>query len=112
MRFTNQVGAFELASMPGCPQVGIVKSVFILPESRGQGHGRTQHEWQLTELKRALYDYAMCTVRADNEPQIRILERNGWARLISFNNRATGHEVLIFGRQLNETNAPDASNPA
>ena len=100
MRIANDIGFYDLATLPGCAQVAVSTHVFINPHLRGQGHGKTQHQERLGEMIRQGYDYALCTVRSDNEPQLRIMKRHGWDQLAGFDNRVSGNHVLIFGRPL------------
>ena len=106
MRYANDFGFYDLTPLPGCPQVIVSTHVFIHPQFRGQGHGKIQHEARLKEMVRLGYDYALCTVRSDNEPQLRILARQSWKALDSFNNTVSGHHVMIFGRSLASQGLP------
>lgn len=46
------------------------------------------------------YNYALCTTRANNKPEIHILETHGWKKLDTFNNNVTGHDLILWGKLL------------
>lgn len=46
------------------------------------------------------YDYVICTVKADNIAEIKILMRNNWRCLDYFFNKETKQFVYIYGRRL------------
>lgn len=80
---------------------GIVVShnVAILEEFRGKGHGTAAHVARLTRWVYEGYSYALCTVRRDNEPQLKVLRKHGWVKLA---NTASdpGNPIYIMGRNL------------
>lgn len=103
MRYEDGIGGFfELNPFPGCNQIVVSNHSWIPPEQRGQGKGTVIHKERLQKIRLLGYDYAICTVKATNEAQINILNRNGWKCLDEFLNRETGNVVLIFGRKMQE----------
>lgn len=87
----------EVDSLPGCSQVAVIHSAFVVPHMRRRGVGERAHQKRLTDLKENfLYDAAICTVCSENEAEIKILERNGWECVGNFLSRKTQHEVLIY----------------
>jgi len=101
MRYPDGIGGFyELNPFPGCNQIIISNHSWIPQEQRGKGQGGKVHQFRLKMAENLGYDYILCTVKADNIPQIRILEKNGWKRLDSFDNRETKNLVFLYGKQL------------
>lgn len=96
----KQVATGEISSLPGCSQVGVLHSAFVLPQHRGNGIGKLAHQNRLDIARENLYDYALCTVDSENEPQIKNLLSNGWDLLDRFESNKTGHKVEIWGRKL------------
>ena len=93
-------GFYELNPFPGCNQIVVSNHSWIPPEKRGKGFGDKVHKDRLHMINLLGYDYAICTVKMDNIPQIRILEKNGWKLLDNFFNRETGNSVYIYGRKM------------
>lgn len=101
MRHSDGIGGFyELNPFPGCNQIVVSNHSWIPPEKRGKGFGDQIHKERLAHIKLLGYDYAICTVKSDNIPQIRILEKNGWRWLDNFFNGETGNSVYIYGRKM------------
>lgn len=107
MRFPDGLGGFyELNPFPGCNQIVVSNHSWVTWENRGKGLGTAIHQERLGRIKLLGYDYAICTVRADNVPQIKILTAAGWKFLDEFLNRETGHTVLLYGRKVDHEKAP------
>lgn len=100
MRFSTGHGFYELNPFPGCNQIVVSNHSFIEKDKRGQGLGTSDHKHRLMHIKEVGYDYAICTVREDNLPQLKILARFGWKQLDKFFNKETEHTVLIFGKAI------------
>ncbi len=100
MRFGDKYGFYELNPFPGCNQIVVSNHAFIYPEYRGQGHGKRQHLERLAKAKELGYNLIMCTVKADNEQEKKILYANLWEQTSGFVNKETGNCVLIFTREL------------
>lgn len=100
MRFANAQGFYELNPFPGCNQIVISNHSCIKKEKRGQGLGTIEHKYRLEHIKELGYDYAICTVKSDNVPQIKILIKAGWKWLDSFHNKETENDVQIFGKVI------------
>lgn len=96
----KQVAVGEISSLPGCSQVAVFHSAFVLPQHRDNGVGHKAHVARLEAAQDALYNYALCTVDAENATQIAILNREGWIQLDWFISDKTGHRVWIYGRGL------------
>jgi len=100
MRYADEHGFYELNPFPGCNQIIVSNHAFIYPEHRGRGWGTEQHKHRLLQAKYLGYDYMICTVKSDNEREIKILKANGWRQLDRFANIETGNHIEIWGKQL------------
>lgn len=100
MRFNHGGVIGEIDNLPGCSQIAVFHSVFVLPGLRGKGLGKQAHAERLVEAENLGYDVAMCTAQLSNEPQIRILEENKWERVHVFTSKKTGNAVGIFIKEL------------
>jgi RimJ/RimL family protein N-acetyltransferase len=104
MRYTTTYvpgGFYELNPFPGCNQIVVSNHAFIPKEHRGKGLGSMAHKHRLEHIKQLGYDYVMCTVHENNEPQIKILENNGWTYLDFFLNKETSKLLRIYGKRIN-----------
>jgi hypothetical protein len=97
VRYTIDGVVGELTTLPGCSQIAVSHSVFLPPDKRGQGLGKTANkarkELAFDELG---YDVMMCTVNASNIAQTKILLDNGWYCVDSFLSSKTSHVVQIW----------------
>lgn len=100
MRYSDEDGFWELNPFPGNNQIVVSNHAFIYPEKRKQGKGTEKNKLRLTQAKFLGYDYILCTVIVTNEPQMKILIKNGFKELDEFDNKETGNKIKIFGRKL------------
>lgn len=99
MRYADDIGGFyELNPFPGCNQIVVSNHSWIPPEQRGKGNGTDIHDARLTKIRELGYDYALCTVRSVNLPQLLILKKAGWKHLDTFDNKETGHTICLYGK--------------
>lgn len=84
-----------------CSGSGIIIShgVELLPQFRGQGLGTKAHKERLESWVQRNLSYALCTVRRDNDPQLKILKNSGWVRLASTCSQY-GSPIYLMGRTL------------
>lgn len=94
--------AFEIDSLPSQPQVAICHGFFVAPASRGKGIAHQGKKAQAEILKGLAYDYAICTVLADNQAQKRVLERAGWECIAEFYSARQDAHVDIWGHEINQ----------
>lgn len=99
-RHATPYGAFEIASMPSQPQIGICHGFFVDVSKRGQGLAHNLKQTQFDALDSGMYDYGMCTCDAANTAQQAVLKRAGWHLLDEFSNRKTGGTTQIWGRAI------------
>lgn len=100
MRFHTPYGHYELNPFPGSNQIVISSHAFVKKEFRGNGHGKETASRRIEKARELDYDYMLCTVRADNEPQLKIVRKLGWKELDHFYNTVTECEVILFGLTL------------
>lgn len=96
-RHHHPAGAFEITSLPGQSQVAVCHSLFVLDHQRGHGHGHSLKASQRHILQALHYDYAICTVAAENAAQIEILRQAGWQKLAEFKNRRSCETTELWG---------------
>ena len=101
-RHDTPYGAFHIEPVPSQPQIAICHGLFVSEGMRGQGLGHMLKAAQETQLKRDLYDYAICTCDGANAKQQAVLERAGWRKIDTFNNTKTGAETQVWGRRVCE----------
>lgn len=91
----------EVDTLPGCSQVAVSHGVFTPAHLRGKGNATKANLARTVIMKSYFgYDYALCTVAADNVAQIKIMEKNAWKRLDTFPSSKTNHEVHLYGKVL------------
>lgn len=90
----------SIDDLPGCSQIAVFHSAFVLPEYRQSGHAKKAHYERLFKAKELLYDAAICTVDMNNLPQVHILADYGWKPVLQFVSSKTGHRVGLFGTYL------------
>ena len=105
-RHATPYGAFEIASMPSQPQIGICHGFFVDVSKRGQGLAHNLKQTQFDALDSGMYDYGMCTCDAANAAQQAVLKRAGWHLLDEFSNRKTGGHTQIWGSPVKHDKAP------
>lgn len=96
----DNIGHYELTSLPGCNQIVVSHHAFINEEHRGKGNGKAAHYERLRHIDDLNYDYALCTINKANEAQSKILAKARWKMLDEFVNKETGNTVQIWGRRM------------
>lgn len=102
MRFATPFGYYELNPFPGCNQIVVSNHSFVSLKVRGQGIGKRQHAARLDHIRQLGYNYTICTVKASNEAQLRILTAANWKRLDEFYNTETENTVYIYGKVVDK----------
>ena len=105
-RYAYGPAAFEIDSLPSQCQVAICHGFFVAPEARGMGHAHLAKQEQAEILKGLAYDYAICTVMADNTAQKHVLEKAGWIPLDQFYSARQDTRIEIWGKEINEGEMP------
>lgn len=96
MRFSSDIGVFEIESMPNQGQVAICFGFYVYELMRRQGFAKDLHEMQIIQLKKYGYDYAICTVAGDNPAQSRSIANAGWRMTNEFYNTRTGIKTQVW----------------
>lgn len=99
-RHATEFGAFQIDQMPGNPQIAICSGFFIFPKYRGMGYGHKLKAYQMEILKSAGYSLAICSVRSDNAPQLRVQARAQWDEMREFFNDQTGAMTKVFSKAI------------
>lgn len=101
-RYSGTYGSWQLDDLPGCSQVCVSHSAFILPDKRGGDLGNNYHRVRLIQIKEQKYDAVIATVDERNERQIKILTKFGWTKLRVFKSNKTGHDVGLWFRDVKQ----------
>ena len=101
-RYATTFGAFNIDPMPGNNQVALCSGFFVFPDSRGEGNGHRLKAFQMDVLKSEGYSLAICTVRADNAAQLRVMKKAKWQEIRNFINDQTGAQTKVFSKTINE----------
>jgi GNAT superfamily N-acetyltransferase len=89
------VAGWRMKEMPGCCGICIATGAYVMPDFRGKGIGGVLNKLRIkiaTELK---YGLLLCTDRVENEPQQKILTKNGWSEIKRFLNPKTHNEIGV-----------------
>jgi hypothetical protein len=100
MRFGSQYGTWQLDNLPGCDQICVSHSAFVLNEKKAQGFGDAYHKQRLAQMRNLLYDGAVATVRDGNIAQEKIMTTNGWNKVFTFLSKKTQNTVSLWVKQL------------
>lgn len=96
-RYAAPFGAYEITPVPGQPQIAHCHGFFVRHDRRGEGLALALKLEQNAMLLELGYDYATCTVDAQNERQQKVLKKAGWYKISEFQNSKTGGTTLIYG---------------
>ena len=99
-RHAKTYGAYCISPMPGQPQVAVTHAFFVDPAFRGKGYGKCLKSSQMTQMKEQAFDYAICTVRADNAAQRAVLTSIGWRCIDTFHSRAQDTTIELWGSDV------------
>lgn len=72
------IATFNLSKMPGSNDTLISNDAFISPEHRKKGLGTILNAMRIDIAKRLFFRALICTNSLSNEPQRKILTKNGW----------------------------------
>ena len=101
-RYATPHGAYEIDSVPGQPQIAHCHGLFVKPHLRGNGHGHALKAHQMQTLRDLGYDYATCTIDAQNDRQRTILMKSGWRLLGNIPNSKAGGITQLWGWHVAE----------
>lgn len=98
--FGKPYGYFEFNQFPGCAQLLVSNHSYIKPEERNKGYGEAQQRIKLDMAAELGYNCIICTVHADNIPEISILKKNNWKFVHDFHNTETNKTIQIWIRNI------------
>jgi GNAT superfamily N-acetyltransferase len=105
-RHANNYGAFCTSPLPGQPQIAVTHAFFVHPHLRGKGNGKRLKKAQMRLLAEHAFDFAICTVRADNVAQKAVLEATGWEFMRDFYSRSQDTQIEVWGCSINAPQNP------
>lgn len=91
----GQVSNFTLAEMPHCCAIMISCGASINYKYRNKGLGTLLNSFRMDIAKHLGYSLLMCTDIESNEPQRKILQKNGWRDVCSVVNQRTRNKVFV-----------------
>jgi hypothetical protein len=86
---------WELQSMPHCCGICVSTNSAVHWTLRKRGLGTVLNSLRIHLAKSLGYSLLLCTDKAGNIAQRRILEHNGWRDIHSFENDFTGNRIYI-----------------
>lgn len=96
-RICHHTGACEITSLPGQSQVAVCHGFFIHENHRKHGNSHLLKAVQRHTLQSMRYDYAICTVSANNLAQKATLTQAGWTKLAEFRNHRSSETTELWG---------------
>lgn len=103
VRPSHSVAWFQLDQLQGCCGVLVSYHAAIGLRYRGKGLGYLLNKMRQQIAWNRGYTVLICTDVLHNEPQQKILERNGWTKLTAFENRRTGNDVGLHIKHLEDS---------
>ena len=100
-RYAFPEGVFHIDPVPGQPQIAHCHGFFVPSAQRGQGKGTVLKQIQMATLRAENFDFATCTVDAENRAQQKILARAGWLLMGDFRNSRTDSITQMWSWGVN-----------
>lgn len=94
------VGSSMVSMFPETSDVCISHGVWIPHVERGKGVGDAQHKLRLEWMKKQGFKLAICTVAADNDAELAILNKNGWLCVSIFKSSYENHMTCLYVKDL------------
>lgn len=102
MRFANSYGFFSIDAMPNQPSIAWCSDFTIHLKNRGKGLAHQLKAYQHDVLDVHGFTFAMCTVKASNEAQLKVLIKAGWNHKTTFHDARTGELVQLWSYAINQ----------
>lgn len=93
--YNTTVGIFSIMQLPGCCGICLSYHAQTSRFYKNKGIGTILNKMRIEMAKELGYGIMMCTDIKGNEPQEKILTKNGWKSIFSFNNPRTSNNVNI-----------------
>lgn len=94
-RGDKNIALFKLYEMPHCCGIVVSCNAEVGKLYRRKGIGRLMNSFRLEIAKQLGYSLILCTDLLKNEPQRKILEKQGWKDIHRFNNSRTKNDLYI-----------------
>lgn len=98
--FNDRVAFFQLSGMPGCCGVCVSHGASVYSQYRNKGLGTLLQLLRMDIARVNGYTVMLCTDRADNTYQNKILSKNGWPKIYDFTNKRTDNLINIHAINL------------
>lgn len=97
----NLIQSFEMGEMHGCCGIATSFHAYMDKDLRNRGWGTICDLIRQLIAREDGYSILVCTLLQTNDANIKIKEKNGWIKLLQFNNNRTGNEVIMGVFDLN-----------
>lgn len=98
--YQGTIAKFRLQQLPGCCGVLVSYHANVKLAWRCKGLGTILNKMRQQIAWNKGYTLLLCTDVMENDPQQKILERNGWVPVTEFKNRRTDNEVGLYLNHL------------
>lgn len=102
----NTVASFDLICMPGCCGILVSCKSEVWSPYRNKGLGKLLNNMRYQIAHEWGYAVLFCTDVESNQPQQKILSKNGWTHLMSFKNSRTTNRVSMHEKLIDFKNKP------
>lgn len=99
---TYEAGVYSLDPLPGCDQVCVSHSMYMKENLRGKGGAYNFMTRRFEKMRELMYNCAIATVRDDNLPQVKTMEKYGWKKVHTFRSGKTISSVSIWVRDVEQ----------
>lgn len=94
------LSSFCLQQLPGCCGICLSFNSFVIKAVRGKGVATRLNQLRYDFAKHLGYGSLMCTDVETNLPQKKLLKKNGWKDVHTFDNPRTGNQVAISVKDI------------
>lgn len=94
------IAYFKVEALTGCCGIQLSTGAYVANTYRGRGLGTLLNTIRIKAAKRAGYGILLCTDRKHNAPQAKILKKNGWEEIATFENPRTHNIINIHIHRL------------
>ena len=98
----QEIARFSLKQLPGCCGICVSFHANVSTTIRKKGIGSLLNKIRQQIAWNNGYTILLCTDVEKNEPQQKILNKNGWQKIMTFNNRRTHNKVCLHSITLKD----------